>query len=97
MELLLQTPPRTRGKTKTCKTNYWRRSMVNGWTAERKARQSVLIRRWRPWERSTGPRTKAGKARVSRNADKGGTRRMLREIRRSLREQEQARNAARYD
>jgi hypothetical protein len=44
--------------------------MANGWTAERKARQAQLIRTWRPWERSTGPKTQQGKARSSRNADK---------------------------
>lgn len=29
------------------------------------------IHTWRPWEKSTGPRTEAGKKRVSRNAYKG--------------------------
>jgi hypothetical protein len=38
------------------------------WTPERRARQSDLIRCVRPWSRSTGPRTAAGKARSSRNA-----------------------------
>ena len=44
--------------------------MANGWTPERRARQAALIRTFRPWERSTGPKTEAGKARSSRNADK---------------------------
>ena len=44
--------------------------MANGWTQERRARQAALIRTWRPWERATGPRTAAGKARSSSNADK---------------------------
>ncbi len=44
--------------------------MANGWTQERRARQAALIRTWRPWECSTGPRTAAGKARSSTNADK---------------------------
>ena len=35
--------------------------MANGWTPERRARQAVLIRNWKPWERSTGPRTTDGK------------------------------------
>jgi SAM-dependent methyltransferase len=39
----------------------------------------------KPWERSTGPKTEAGKARSSRNADKGGTRALLREVARVLR------------
>lgn len=41
--------------------------MANGWTQERRARQAALIRTWRPWEKSTGPRTDEGKAVVSRN------------------------------
>jgi hypothetical protein len=52
--------------------------MSNGWTEERRARQSAAIRNWKPWERSTGPRSHQGKARVSRNADKGGKRGVLR-------------------
>ena len=45
---------------------------MNGWTPERRARQAAAIRRWRPWEDSTGPRTAAGKARSARNAYTGG-------------------------
>ena len=44
-----------------------------------------LIRHWKPWERSTGPKTIEGKARVSRNAYKGGARALLRELARMLR------------
>lgn len=58
--------------------------MSNGWTPERRARQAVLIRNWRPWERSTGPRTNEGKAKASRNAYKGGQREKLREITNAL-------------
>ena len=54
--------------------------MNNGWTLERKAKQSALIRRWRPWERSTGPRTQLGKGRASRNAGKGGIRSSMRAV-----------------
>ena len=63
---------------------------MNGWTPERRARHSALIRNWRPWEHSTGPKSEEGKARVSRNAYKGGTRAMLRELARLLREQAEA-------
>ncbi len=52
--------------------------MANGWTLKRRARQSAAIRRWKPWERSTGPLTADGKANASRNADKGGRRPALR-------------------
>ena len=41
---------------------------MNGWTPERRARQAQAIRRWRPWEHSTGPRTAEGRARSARNA-----------------------------
>ena len=54
--------------------------MVNGWTLERRRRQAEQISRWKPWEQSTGPRTAEGKARVSRNAWKGGHREKLREL-----------------
>ena len=53
---------------------------MNGWTPERRARQSAAIQQWRPWEHSTGPKSDDGKARVSRNPYKGGTRAMLREL-----------------
>lgn len=43
----------------------------SGWTDERRAKQSEAIKRWRPWTKATGPRTNEGKARSSRNADKG--------------------------
>lgn len=59
--------------------------MANGWTPERRARQSELIRRWRPWSHSTGPRTPSGKAKSSRNAWAGGMRPLLRELARLLR------------
>ncbi len=60
---------------------------MNGWTAERKARQAELIRQWRPWDNSTGPKTLEGKTVSSRNAYRGGVRSMLREISALLREQ----------
>jgi len=47
---------------------------MNGWTPERKKRAAELIQRWRPWEKSTGPKTDNGKVVVSRNALKHGGR-----------------------
>ena len=64
--------------------------MANGWTPERRARQAELIRKWRPWEQSTGPKTEAGKAEVSQNPYKGGAWRLLRELSRALREHKKA-------
>ena len=54
--------------------------MANGWTPERRVRQSELIHTWRPWEQSTGPRSEAGKARVSRNAYRGAAWREVRDL-----------------
>jgi hypothetical protein len=62
-------------------------NLANGWTTERKAHHAELINTWRPWEHSTGPRSAEGKAKASRNAWKGGTRPVLRELARALREQ----------
>lgn len=51
-----------------------------GWTPERRARQAERIREWRPWEKSTGPRSEVGKVIVSRNAWRGGARQQARLI-----------------
>ena len=58
--------------------------MATTWTPERRQRQAEAIRRWRPWERSTGPTSAAGKAKVARNADKGSVRQQLRTLSREL-------------
>ena len=60
--------------------------MNNSWTAERRARQAARLRTLKPWLRSTGPRTSAGKARSACNAYKGGLRTALRELSRALNE-----------
>ena len=60
-------------------------------TPEHRLLRAELIRKWKPWEKSTGPKSVEGKTRVSRNADKGGTRHLLRELRQALREQGEAR------
>lgn len=48
--------------------------MANGWTPERRARQAELIHAWKPWERSTGAKTPAGKVRAAANSFKHGMR-----------------------
>lgn len=60
--------------------------MANGWTHERRARQAELIRKWRPWEKSTGPTTQAGKDRSKNNRFNGGHRQMLRELTKQMNE-----------
>ena len=64
--------------------------MANGWTSERRAKQSRMMQVWRPWKNATGPKTPLGKKTASRNAFKGGEREMLRELSRLLRENDEA-------
>ena len=47
---------------------------ARNWTEEQKRQQSQRIQTWKPWESSTGPRTKQGKAIASRNSLKHGMR-----------------------
>ncbi|ARL88487.1 hypothetical protein BOC57_11220 [Burkholderia pseudomallei] len=42
--------------------------MPRRWTPEQRAAQAEKIRRWKPWEQSTGPVTDEGKAVTSQNA-----------------------------
>ena len=58
--------------------------MANGWTDERRARQAEAIWRWRPWEKSTGPKTDEGKAKASRNAYKGSEWHAVREMSKAM-------------
>ena len=44
----------------------------NGWTQERRQKQSEAIKRWKPWEKSTGAKTIEGKEKSSMNAYKHG-------------------------
>lgn len=44
----------------------------SGWSAERRVKHAAALRRWKPWEKSTGPRTQEGKAKSARNACKPG-------------------------
>lgn len=58
---------------------------MNGWSWERRQQQAAAIRRWKPWARSTGPKTEDGKRSVSRNAWKhGGYDAQTKEVRRLL-------------
>ena len=54
--------------------------MGNGWTLERRAKQAEAIKRWKPWNQSTGPKSATGKERVSQNAWTGGHRQQLRDL-----------------
>lgn len=61
-------------------------SKSNGWTPQRRAQQAERIRTQKPWLQSTGPKTKQGKAKVARNAYKGGTWKAMQALRRRLNE-----------
>jgi len=61
------------------------------WTPERRQRQSDLIRHWKPWAKSTGPKTNEGKSTVASNAWRGGRREQLRAL--SMRVKEEIRQA----
>lgn len=60
--------------------------MANGWSLERRARQSALIRQWRPWEKATGPKSEEGKRRSAMRGFKGGDRQAMRDLAKALRE-----------
>ena len=60
------------------------------WTPEQRHRQAEAIKIWKPWEKSTGPKTQTGKSKVSQNAFSGGeivrVRQLLEQIRQVLRQ-----------
>ncbi|GAC1325838.1 MAG: hypothetical protein NVS2B7_17210 [Herpetosiphon sp.] len=61
------------------------------WTQEQRQRQAQTIRRTKPWLFATGPTSEEGKAKVSRNGDKGGDwlklRQAIKALNQALREQ----------
>jgi len=61
------------------------------WTLDQRLRQSEAIRRWKPWESSTGAKTEQGKTISSKNATKTGdsvyVRELIKQINRLIREQ----------
>ena len=60
--------------------------MAYEWTQEQRNRRAEAIKKWKPWEKSTGPRTPDGKAKVATNAYKGGINQELRQLAKLLRE-----------
>jgi hypothetical protein len=59
------------------------------WTPAERQRQSELIKSWKPWQQSTGPKTEEGKVAVSQNGYKGGLREVLRELSKLLKKQKE--------
>ena len=56
-------------------------------TKEHRALRAELIQRWKPWEKSTGPKTLAGKKNSSLRGNKGNTRGLIRATSKALRKQ----------
>lgn len=81
-------PPKT-SRQQIWKTNYWSKRMANGWTPERRARQSQMIQTWQPWRSATGPKTKSGKPSQRVTPKKAWSGRPLRKVRSTLRIQSQ--------
>lgn len=54
------------------------------WTVEQRRQQAKAIKRWKPWESSTGPRSLEGKAKASVNAFTGGEQAKLRQFIRTI-------------
>jgi hypothetical protein len=55
------------------------------WNLEQKLEQSRRIYFWRPWEKSTGPRSLIGKNKSSKNSLKHGNAQLIRVSRKLLR------------
>ena len=58
--------------------------MKRQWSPEQRAVHAQRIHQWKPWQKSTGPKTIEGKAIVSRNGYRGGQRIHLREEARQI-------------
>ena len=59
-------------------------------TADHRRLMGGLVLVWKPWEQSTGPRTEQDKAKVAKNAFKGGWRDEIKSLRALLRAQDRA-------
>lgn len=55
-------------------------------TAEHRALRAEMIRQWKPWERSTGPKTVEGKQASALRGYKGNLRGKLKDIRNAIRD-----------
>jgi len=58
--------------------------MSYGRTPEHRELRRQLIQRWKPWEKSTGPKTAEGKRRSAMRGYKGGQREQARAMARLL-------------
>ncbi len=53
-------------------------------TPEHRKLRAQLIRQWRPWEMSTGPKSQEGKQKSAQRGFKGNHRGLLRDLRKLL-------------
>lgn len=56
-------------------------------TTKHRALRSALIRHWKPWEKSTGPKSPEGKERAAMRGLKGRIRPLIRELARAVAQQ----------
>lgn len=56
-------------------------------TPEHRAKRAEMIKDWKPWEKSTGPKSDPGKAKSAMRGYKGGLRGVLRSLARELKAQ----------
>jgi hypothetical protein len=61
--------------------------MHRQWTPDQRKQQSLKIKEWQPWTKSTGPKTLQGKRISSSNAFKGRWRARLCELSRLVKQQ----------
>jgi hypothetical protein len=79
--------PRAREKMKMSKTNKQNKRGKYCRTADHRRLMGELILKWKPWLKSTGPKTTLGKAQICQNAFKGGARQEVKKLRDLLKEQ----------
>jgi hypothetical protein len=46
--------------------------MARNWSPEEREKHAAAMREWKPWKKSTGPKTPEGKAVSAQNAEKSG-------------------------
>lgn len=56
-------------------------------TPEHRALRAALIKKWRPWEHSTGPKSHEGKKTAANRSYKGKSRTLMRQLAKVLRQQ----------
>lgn len=69
-----RTARNTPARPNTPKKRKYTPRRTSGWNDERRARHAAAMKKWKPWKKSTGPRTTPGKKITSQNAFKHGNR-----------------------